>query len=98
MEIYNPMKGMTEEEYIEECRKRYRSKMDDTRFVITARMEQIVKRIHPNDPHASNQLKNAISRLIRTRYDIRTLHFIQLADKDDVLRFLDDIEKLISKA
>lgn len=98
MEIYNPVKGMSEEEYIEECRRRFRSKMDDTRFVVTARMDQIAKRFHPKDVQAMTQLKMAISRLVRTKFDVRTIHFIQLADKDEVLRFLDGVEKLLESS
>lgn len=97
MEIYNPVKGITEEEYIEECRKRYRSKMDDTRFMVTARIDQIAKKFHPKDAQAQTQLKSALSRLIRSKFDVRTIHFIQLANKDDVLQFLDDIEKLLRR-
>ncbi len=97
MKVYTPHRGMTEEQYLEECRKRFRESQDDTQFVVSLRMSQIAKQCHPNDPQAEYQFRNALSRLIRTKFNIRTVHFLQCTDKDDVLQFLDDIEKLMRR-
>lgn len=95
MKVYTPHHGMTEEQYLEECRKRFRASQDDTQFVVSLRMSQIAKQCHPNDKQAEYQFRNALSRLIRTKFNIRTMHFLHCADKDDVLKFLDSVEKLM---
>lgn len=85
----------SEEEYIAMCREAYRRKMDDTEFSVRMRIRQIAHKYHPTDKRAEDQLKMAISRMLRSRFKIKSVHFLLAADIDKVTAFLDGIEKLM---
>jgi len=77
------------------CRDYYNRKTNDTEFSTRMRIRQIAHKYHPNDKQAEDQLKVAISRMLRTRFKIKSVHFLLVADLAKVTAFLDGIEKLL---
>ena len=85
----------SEEEYIAKCREYYNAKTNDIAFSVRMRIRQIAHKHHPTDGQAEDQLKTAISRLLRSRFKIKSLNFLLAADANEITAFLDGLEKLM---
>ena len=85
----------TEEEYIAMCREAYRKKQDDTSFLARNKIRQMAKKLHPSDKRLETQTKSAISHLLRSRFKLERLDYVSCRNKDEVMAFLNKLEKLL---
>lgn len=90
-----PNANLSEEEYIEECRQKYRKMMDDTEFVVKRRITRIAMKLNLKDKQEETQVKMAISRLMRSHLGIPRINFVGTHNREDAFAFLDGIEKLM---
>lgn len=86
---------MSEEEYIEECRKAYRRKMNDARFVVGKYIQAIAERVHPEDPRAAYQMRFVLSRMIRSKFNVQNLANLKAEHKAPAVDFLGKVEELM---
>jgi hypothetical protein len=88
--------SMSETEYLEECRKKYRRLVKDSvRVEVSDYADKITKEIFHDSPADAYQLKTALNRLIRTKFKIVRVANLTMKDKDAAMKFLNDVRELL---